>query len=333
MTKEATDCEQLYDLICGTGSMLDIFARTAGLRHLVIDVVVETFESIEADAHAANDPDDPDGETPMISVATGVYDGARERLERWVERTETSGRRPWARFGDARSVCDLASRLVLDMVVLHELGHIGRGHVDRSLSLDLDGIWESDRPQVSSPMLSSTRRMALELDADSFAYYHFIELRALLRDASPAYATLRSDEDFLALLGLSTYIMFSMLSERHIPPQRSDGSAASLADLHRGASHPIPSVRGEFAHQRIMQLASVSEEAERFSAGLDRATELFIDMLHAGVFSAASMAAWTYDTRDVADFLNLLIDEIPLAMADGWIDETGGRLARALRGE
>src|SRR5262245_43825969 len=120
---EPIDADELWEMLCGEGSLLGVFARTQSLCELVRDIAIETVESDQFDALATLDPDD--GVTPLIRMSTACYDQVRQRLDN-VFASVAVGQRPWVELGWHREAFAGADTFAV---------HVARGHVERYLSL------------------------------------------------------------------------------------------------------------------------------------------------------------------------------------------------------
>lgn len=326
--------DELWEIICGKDSLIALFADTPGLCEIVRDVYFETLESEKFFALATLDTYNDD--LPLIQLSTGCYDAISGRVQHACEIARNLGIAPWkalgwrkSPFGDDCEFAALLTRIILDFLVLHELGHVARGHVDRYTASQPLGMAETSASEP--PELSEVRRQALELDADSCAIYHLVTLAPLFLAHYSLYRPIPNIGILMAILGLGIRIMFMLLSEydmarnaKAAPPGKQ-----SLADRHRGLTHPLPSVRGEFADQRIQQLATDQQERRSFRRAHARSWGFFLGLVGHGLFPSMSSTLWEYEAGNMAAYLNLLIDEIAAAQGEGWMQQNS-RSERAL---
>ncbi|ASF48483.1 hypothetical protein [Methylovulum psychrotolerans] len=205
----------------------------------------------------------------------------------------------------------------MDFVVLHELSHIIRGHLDYYLKLSHAGLFEVDEEKEVLPNL---RRLALELDADSVALYTLIGLSEFLLTKSSLYGSIKDMAHFVVTVGLASKILFGILGEASLAGKYAN-SGKTLANYHSNLQHPHPSVREEFAHQRLAQLANNEKEKLMFQASMEKSYGLFLAMVNDNLFPLISMESWLHSAEELADFLNVLIDEIGVASEEGWIND------------
>lgn len=335
---EPVSPEFLYDLICGQGSVLHVFSRTRGIHHLVDDIAVSIIPRKKVSAHVTLDPDDATGQTPMICLTTAVYEQAKAYMARilldygksvpiWEELWWESG------SCNPEEFTDTVLRVVLDFVALHEIGHIARGHLRKALQIGFDGIYEADANEAAALSEGDSKlRMTLELDADRTAVYSMVMLKEHLRDTVPHYARMRDDAAFIATLSFSAHLLFAMLSATRKFSSSDDVMGVSFESLHRNATHPDPSVRGEYLYQSILQLADSSERSA-FHKGLNRSLEVFSRLVTSELFPVVAIRSWFYPAGEVAGFLNQLIDNVDFAIKSGWIQEYGSRFHQSISEE
>lgn len=328
----AISADALWEQICGQGSLLDLFARIPALNVLVQDLAIEIIECPEFGAAATLDPDD--NAAPLIRISTGCYDHALDRIscacallrERRLFAWELLG---WKRsaFSHDAEFSVFITRVMLDFMVVHEMSHVVRGHVDRYVEVRPAGMEETGVPEPNE--LPALRRLALELDADSVALYHFITLAEPMRENCPLYLHIPSPAVFISTLVFAVSMLFAILNEGNAPRRVQVSDAMALAELHEGLTHPLPAVRDEFADQRIRQLALDGAERRVFHRAIARSRALLLRLVGLGFFPTVTLPAWQHEAHEIAAFLNLLIDEIVTASNEGWMSRDS-RIVRAL---
>jgi len=131
---------------------------------------------------------------------------------------------------------DFFSQKTIDFLILHELGHIIRGHCGYKSSLTNNALWvefNGDSNAFYTPLISQT----LEMDADSFAVNHSIilayhsisEYMSLSDDLKKLYENI---ETFLENWIFCIYSFFKL----------SEAASPSLADF-ENKCHPHPAIR------------------------------------------------------------------------------------------
>ena len=331
--KSGISADELWEMIGGKGSLLELFASTVGLNELVRDVSVETIERSKFEVIATRDRNT---KLPLIRMFTGCYDKIHSRLLRACEVTSSDGRMPWemlgwrrSKFRDPHKFAALMSRIIIDFLVLHELGHIVRGHVDRYVAEVPFGM--SETVKTTHPHLTSRRRQALELDADSCALYHLVTLHPLLLAHYRLYRDIPNLPVLITVLNLGISIVFMFLSE-HDTVRTSKLTlkrASALIQRHRGLTHPLPHVRAEYAQQRIMKLSVSRQERRVFQQALERSWVYFMTLVTMGIFPSMPRHLWEDSAADVTAFVNSLIEELEQANFEGWL-QVNTRSERAL---
>lgn len=326
---DLVDPKVVHELLCGEGSVLHLFSKTLGVRHLVNDVSVSVIPRSRVTAYAMFDPDDVTGQTPMICLTTAVYEQAKEYLVQALDHAD--GAPIWEDLCwkpnscTSEEFCDTCLRILLDFLSLHEISHVARGHLHKAVQLGVDRVCGTDTSQTTAAFdYHSKLRMALELDADNLAIYSMITLKQHIKDHVPYYSRVKSDAAFVATLSFSVHILFAMLCANRAPSPHDSNLAKPLKELHIGATHPDPSIRGEFFFQRVLQLAD-PEEAPSFKQGLNRSLEVFSRLVKSGLFPDTAVRSWFLSSREVVDFTNDLIDAIAEATEGGWIQGPGSR--------
>ncbi len=320
------EVDELWEQICGTGSLMQLLADTHGLHYLVNDLIIEIVENDKFQAYATIDTDD--GESVLIRITTGTYQKILQCISKGIEIIQQNNLYPWVDLGfekedfnDSLDFCNFMSKVVMDFVVVHEIGHVVRGHVDQSVKVS--GIGLSEIEEKKSDTLQNLRRIALELDADSIAIYILVGLSSFLLDNSKLYERTKKIGVFIATIGLATKILFGILGEAQFSEKTRDLSIPrSLIEIHKDLIHPIPSIREEFTHQRITQLAIDDGELSIFLKSLESSYSVFLEMVGGNLFPLIAMDSWLYNTNDVADLMNILIKEIESAEAEGWMESS-----------
>lgn len=313
---------ELWEKLCGQNSLIYLFADTYGLHHLVQDVIVEVIDGDNIQACATIDPDD--GVTPLIRITTGAYTEIRRVMEESAKADHDDF--PWISLGyerdDFEQTSDFAefmTTIIMDIILVHEISHIARGHVNHYVKSLNMGLFEADDNGKSN--LRGFRRLALELDADSTSVYIFIGLYEFLLEKSKIYCIAKNISVYIVTVGIAFKILFAILGKSWYLRRSNKNEGKSLMESHLDLSHPHPSLREEFAHQRIIQLAINAEEKSLFHNCLEKAYSLFIDMIEKNLFPLDSLESWKHPPEKVSEFLNVLIEEIEKAADEGWMKD------------
>lgn len=319
MVENYRHIEQLESYIYGEGSLLKLFADNYGLHFLVQDITVTVIDDPAFCVYATIDPDD--GNSHMIVINWGTYRTISRLARKAVDILAVKDEKPWVSFGfsthefkSRKAFADYLSRIMLDFILMHELGHIIRGHIDYIFGLTNKPLQESDQPELR---VLDVKRITLELDADNIALYHFITCSEFMMSESPIYGKINDFPTFIKVLGFATKMVFAILTESN--PKANPTSSESLIKYHQDATHPHPAAREEFATQMILQLASGNKSRKLFQKYLDESGTLFFSLIANNLFSLFSMESWLRNPAEVAEFLNIYIDEIQYAEQQGWI--------------
>jgi hypothetical protein len=313
---------ELQDVIYGEGSLLKLFADTYGLHYLVQDVFITIIESSDFQVGATIDPDD--AKSDLIFLTTGVYETINRYAINAVNILQSVNQNPWMLFGwkkndfdNNKSFENYLSRVMLDFILLHELSHIVRGHIKYYLQLTQQAFQEIEN--VNENRMPALRRITLELDADSVAFYYLITCSGYLIEKSGVYSTARTMSTFIKLIGVASKIVFAVLSEFRPVEKINIPKDQTLISYHKNQSHPHPGIREEFSTQRIMQLARDAKERRAYRRYLDDAYSIFLTLIGNNMFSMLSVQTWQRDPAEVADCINSLIDEMQFTKDTGWI--------------
>ncbi len=327
------DAGEMWEMICGENSLLNLFSRTHGLRLLVQDIVIETIASDQFEAIVMRDPDD--GKSPMIRLSTACYEHMLQHARRLTKVAGDKGLYPWKALGwkiDAFSDTDEFSKYIagvaLDFMILHEISHIARGHAARYLAIEPMGMSECRGNEPDC--LSKFRRLSLELDADSVAVYHMVTLRDHFFANAFLYRKFPNTSVYISTVSFSMSIVFHMLSRADRSSRRAAKRPRLLIDRHAGLRHPAPDIRAEFANHRILQLSSSVPERKEFQRALTRSNTLLRMLTAKDTAMDGNFEEWEHEPSEVADFINLLVDEISAAADEGWMYQ-GTPMSEALR--
>ncbi len=307
-----TQYERLWQKICGDGSLLSLMHDTPQLALFVNELVVTVFDDANFEALACFDEET---QFPMIALSTGCLEQVVAICQQGVAAIDSSSGCLWAALGfDGSSFAshlefaEFLSDMVIDFIVLHELGHIARGHLQMLSAAGAAGLFEVGEDE--GYVLKGLDRIAIELDADNFAVYMLVSFRRHWIKHLKRYQVFVSEQAFMATLSLAKVILFNLLAER-VGLQLGRGEPSqTLKQQHFAASHPHPSIRHEFSDQILLQLADNQAQAEQFLGDSEIGYKLYVQMQQAGIFNVRTMCSWRYDSDKVAAFINQINQQL-----------------------
>ncbi|ASF48484.1 hypothetical protein [Methylovulum psychrotolerans] len=74
---------ELWEMICGSNSILGLFAGVRGLHYLVQGINVETVADERFQASVTIDPSD--GVSPLMRISTGTYHKIYQRMKKGID--------------------------------------------------------------------------------------------------------------------------------------------------------------------------------------------------------------------------------------------------------